>query len=117
MVDLSKIEILAAIDEFLSKLEKPSPKGCCLEVSTQFSEWLWDRYKYANVSVQFGWLDGQQHSWVEVWGKDWSCLVVDFTADQFGEKYPKVIIGEMDVKSQFEGVCGEFYYKYDSGLE
>lgn len=45
-----------------------------------------------NCSIQFGWVDGNDHCWVEVW-KDESPRIIDVTVDQFGFQWPAILWG------------------------
>lgn len=99
-------QILQEIDRFSATLPRPSPKGTCLDRSHQFVEHLGDK-GHLCASVQFGSLGEENHCWVEVWGDDFACKLVDFTADQFGGQYPPLIVDSV------ERAFDVFPYQYD----
>jgi hypothetical protein len=80
-------DVLATASSVRAKYPKGRNKGRCLDACNEIFEALYA--KGYNVSIQFGWLDSQIHSWVEVWF-DGRKRLLDVTADQFGE-YPPIL--------------------------
>lgn len=101
---LTRFEIECEIHKFLQSIEYPVKKGICLDRSSEFINRLLD-LGHSCMSIQFGWLGGQSHSWVEVWSDDMPLTLVDFTASQFG--YQKLIKGTIDE------IFDVYEYKYD----
>ncbi len=104
---MRKEQLITEIKNFSKSIPRPAEKGTCILMSDKFIQRIMNK-GHKCASVQFGTLDKEIHSWVEVWAEDMPLTLVDFTADQFGTKFPHLIVGTP------EEVFKQFSYEYVS---
>ena len=91
-------ELILIINRFRIELErfihiedtslKSFPRGCCKPTSFILRQYLEDSHGIKNIMYVWGTnAEDNTHGWLEI-----NDVIIDLTADQFSENYPKVMI-------------------------
>ncbi len=81
--------------------QKGNNSGACLLAADELIRYM-KPFHIRCISVQFGTYNEKNHAWLEVWDKvSDKYVIIDPTADQFGDDIPEVVVGFMEDLPQY----------------